>query len=96
MTGSDLTRMDEETVSEFFGLGSKLVVEKVTAAIRNLVGFASTTHQKKGSGEDVKETRDPRAKAIALSTPTTRKYLCLSHAYMQGCRSSLDCDDGGV
>ena len=35
--GSDLVALDEQSVKEMFGLGSQLVVKKVTAAIRTLV-----------------------------------------------------------
>ena len=64
ITGSDLTEMDEETVKELFGLGSKLVVRKVTTAIRTLVrsGVSAGDETKADQGSEVINDEDPTDK----------------------------------
>ena len=58
ITGSDLAEMDEKTVAEMFGLESKLVVKKLTAAIRALAeSSVQSSEQKAPSSEGYKAER---------------------------------------
>ena len=71
ITGSDLADlMDEATVSEMFGLASKLVVKKVTAAIRTLVGPSDSAQAQKDRAPPAEPTKqkseDRTSKSLGL------------------------------